>query len=79
MIKDSNYCSDVMKEHCSKELVMAKKDDENFENSTKCWICDIVYVDGDVKVGDHCYVTGKYEGSAYRDFNIKVKVNHKEI
>ena len=26
----------------------------NFENSTKCWICDNGYVDGDVKVRDHC-------------------------
>ena len=29
-----------MKKHFNKELVMAKEDDEDFENSTKCWICD---------------------------------------
>ena len=29
-------------------------------NSTKCWICYFTYVDGDVKVKDHCYITGKY-------------------
>ena len=32
------------------------KDDQEFENSTKFWICD-VYVDGDVKVRDHCHIT----------------------
>ena len=56
---------------------MTKKDDEDFENSTKCWVFDNVYVDGDVKVGDRCHITGKYRGSAHRDCNIKVKLNHK--
>ena len=38
---------------------MHKKDDADFENSTKCWICDNDYVYGDVKVRDHCYITRK--------------------
>ena len=33
-----------------KELVLTKEDDEDFENSTKCWIFDNVKVEGDVKV-----------------------------
>ena len=49
MIKESKYCSDVMKKHFDKELVMTKEDDEDFENSTKCWVCDNLYVDGEVK------------------------------
>ena len=32
------------------------KDDQEFENCTKFWICD-VYVDGDAKVIDHCHIT----------------------
>ena len=35
------------------------------------------YVDGDVKVRDHCHITRKYRGSAQRDCNINVKLNHK--
>ena len=27
--------------------------------STKCWICNNDYVDNDVKVRDHCHITGK--------------------
>ena len=53
---------------------MTKKDDEDFKHSTKCWICDIAYVDYDVKVRDYCHVTGKYRGSAHRDCNIKVQL-----
>ena len=39
---------------------------EDNENSTKCWICDNDYIDGDVKVRDHCHIIGKYRGSAHR-------------
>ena len=44
---------------------------------TKCWICDNDYIDGYVKVRNHCHITGKYRGSAHRDCNIAVKLNHK--
>ena len=53
----------VMKKHCNKELVMTKKDDEDFENSNRCWVCDGDYSDGVVKVRDHCHITGKYRVS----------------
>ena len=76
MIKESKYCSDVKKNHFSKELVITEKDNEDFENSTKCWICD-VYVDVDVKVRDNCDITGKYKGFAHKDCNVKIKLNHK--
>ena len=66
-----------MKKYFNKKLVMTKEDDEDFENSTNCWICAHVYVDGNVKVIDHCHVTGKYRGSGHRDCNINVKLNHK--
>ena len=36
---------------------------EDFENSTKYWICDNNYVDADVKVRNHCYIDGKCRGS----------------
>ena len=38
---------------------MTKKNKEDFENSTKCWIFDNNYVDGDVKVRDDFHITGK--------------------
>ena len=65
-----------MKKHFNKKLAMTKEDNEDFENSTKCWICDNDYIYGDVKVIGHCYITGKCRGSAHRDCN-NVKLNHK--
>ena len=67
MIEESKYCSDVMKKHFNKELVMTKEDNENFKDSTKCWICDEDYVNKDVKVRNHCHTTGKYRRFAHRD------------
>ena len=54
---------------------MTKEDNEDF--ATKCWIYDNVYVDNDVKIGDHCHITGKYRGSSHRDCTINVKLNDK--
>ena len=65
------------------------KEDEDFENPTKCWIYDSDYVDDDddVKVRDYCHDTDrgyiefikrKYNiGSAHRDCRINVKLDHK--
>ena len=77
MLKESKYCSDVMKKHFNKEPVMTKKDDEDSESSNKRWICNKVYVDGDVKVRDYCHVTEICRGSAHINCNIKIKLNHK--
>ena len=77
MIDKNKYCSDVMKNHFHKELVMTEKDNEGFETFTKYWIYDNDYNDGDIKVRDHCHITGKHRGSGHRDFNINANLNHK--
>ena len=41
-----------MKKHLNKELVMTNKDVEDSESSTKYWIFDNSYIDGNVKVRD---------------------------
>ena len=69
MIEESNYCTDNMKKHYDKEPITAKKDNEDFRNS-KCWICNIAYI-------DHFHVTGKCRDSAHRECNINVKLNHR--
>ena len=77
MIEESKYCSDVLKKHFDKEPVMTKENNEDFENSSKCCKCDNDYIDGDVKVRDHCHIADKYKVSAHRDCNVNVKLNHK--
>ena len=62
MIEESKYCSEMVKKHFNKELVMTKEVNKDFENSTKCWIYDNDYIDSRVKIRDHCHITGKYRG-----------------
>ena len=66
-----------MKKHFNKELVMTKEDNEDFENSANAGSVIMIIIDTDVKVRDHCHITGKYRGSAHRDCNINLKLNHK--
>ena len=61
----------MRKKHFDKELVITKKDIEDFENSTKCWIYDNDYVDSDIKVRDHSHIIGK--------FNLKINVKPKRL
>ena len=75
IIEEIEYCSVAMIKHLKRELVMTKKENENFGDSTKCWICNKAHFDGDVKVRDHCHITGKYRGPAQR--TIDDKSNHK--
>ena len=56
---------------------MIKEDNEDFKNSTKYWICGNYYNDNDVKVKHHYHITERYRGSAHRDCNINLKLNHK--
>ena len=71
MVEECRYCSDVMKNHFSKALSIAEKDNGDFEHYHN------VYFDEDVNVRDQCHITGKYRDSAYKDCNIKFKLNHK--
>ena len=66
-----------MKKHFNKELVMTTGNNEDSNNSTKFWVFNNDYIDNDVKIRDHCHITGKYRGSAHRDCNINLKLNQK--
>ena len=81
MIEESKCCNDLRKKDFNKELVMTKEDNEDFKNSTKCWVCDYDYINNNVKARNHCHITEKYRESARRDYNIikyhNLKLNHK--
>ena len=56
---------------------MIKEDNEDFKNSTKCWICDNNFIDSDVKVRYHYYITIKHRGFGNKNWSINVKLYHK--
>ena len=63
------YCKKVMKKHFDKNLIMSEKEEEQFQSSNICWICEKPIDDGNEKVRDHCLVTGKFTGAAHWSCN----------
>ena len=55
IIEESKYCSDMIKKHFTKELVMTKKK-KKIKNSTKCWICEYDYVNNILLTASNFYI-----------------------
>ena len=66
-----------MKKHFNKELLMNKEHNQDFKNSNKCWTCDDDCIDNDAQITDHCHITRKCRGSAHRNRDMNLKLNHK--
>ena len=79
MLEEVKYCKKVMKKHFDKPLRMTKEDEKEFEKAKECHICDKKYTEKDIRVRDHCHITGKYRGSAHQDCNLKLRINPEEI
>ena len=56
---------------------MTIEDNEDFRISNKYWIRDNNYIDTNVKIRDHCHITGIYRVSARKDCHINLTLNHK--
>ena len=79
MLEEVKYCKKVMKTFFNKPLKMTKEDEKEFEKAKECHICDKKYTEKDIRVRDHCHITGKYRGSAHQDCNLKLRINPEEI
>ena len=65
ILKEYDHCKKVIRKHFNKNLPMSEKDEQIFQSSNKCWICDKLFDVVDNKVRDHCHITGKYRVSAH--------------
>ena len=65
-----------MKKHFNKNLIMSEEE-EQFQSSNTCWICEKLIDDDDEKVRDHCHVTGKFRDAAHWNCNIDLQLTKK--
>ena len=79
MLREVEYCKRIMKKEFNKSLKMTKADEKAFKKAEECHICGIKYTEEDIKVRDHCHITGKYRGSAHQDCNLKLRIKPEEI
>ena len=70
ILKEFEYCKKGMKKYFNKNLIMSEKEEEQFQMSNVCWICEKLIDNDDEKVRDHCHVSGKFRGTAHRSCNI---------
>lgn len=54
-------------------LPIGYKQEEEFEKSNKCFICEQPFLDPDEKVHDHSHRNGLYRGAAHNNCNLKFK------
>ena len=70
ILNEYNYCRRIMRKYFFKNLVTSAEENERFELTNNCWICDKLIENTDNKVGDNCHITGKYRDTAHYSCNI---------
>ena len=56
----------------NKPLEISPHEEESFQQSKMCWLCEGSLLDCGDKVRDHDHLTGKYRGEAHSECNINV-------
>ena len=79
MLEEVEYCKAVVKKHFNKPLVMTEDDEQRFRTMDGCHICGNKYTDKDVRVRDHCHITGKFRGSAHQECNLKLRIKPENL
>ena len=74
MLEEVDWCKSIIKKHFNKPLKMTEENEIDFQKAIKCHICDQQYTDKDIRVRDHCHITGEFRGSAHQDCNLKLRI-----
>ena len=75
ILKEYEYCKKVMKKYFNKNLIM--QEEEEFQSSNSCWICEKLLDNDNEKVRVHCHITGKFRGAAHWSCNINFQLTKK--
>ena len=54
--------------------MIISEEEEQFQLSNICWICEKLIDDDDEKVRDHCHVTAQFRGAAHWSCNINLQL-----
>ena len=77
ILNEVKDCKKILKTKFNKPLKMTPDDENDFQTATSCHICGNKYIESDVRVRDHCHVTGKYRGSAHESCNLNFQLRIK--
>ena len=54
--------------------MIISEEEEKFQFSSICWICQKLIDHDNEKARNHCYITGKFRGTAHWDCNISLQL-----
>ena len=60
--QQQKYCNQIINRHFNKKVKMTTENEDNYQNSEICQICNENIIKD--KVRDHCHITGKFRGPA---------------
>ena len=60
ILKEYEHHKKVVRKHFNKNLIISEEE-EQYQSSNTCWICKKLIDHDEVKVRDHCHVTGSLE------------------
>ena len=79
MLEEVEYCKGIVKKRFNIPLIMTENEELCFKLMDKCHICSKQYTDKDVRIRDHCHITGKFRGSAHQECNLKLRIKPEDI
>ena len=62
-----------------KPMEISPEQEQEFQSSTRCSICNKIFKEDDEKVHDHCHFTGKYRGAAHVKCNLDYSFRYFKI
>ena len=60
-------------------MIITENDELRFKQMDKCHICGNRYTDKDMRVRDHCHITGNFKGSAHQECNLKLRIKPEDL
>ena len=82
ILSEVQYCQKIISTKLNKPLQMTDVEEQKFKVAKVYHICGNQYTwykERDIRVRDHCHITGQYRGSAHQNCNLKLRISPKEF
>jgi hypothetical protein len=75
-LKEGQNLSQILNERLKKfkNHDLSLGEEKEFQSANECHFCKMEFTDDDLKVRDHCHITGRFRGAAHQSTLYK-KVN----
>ena len=77
ILEEYKYCKKIIGKYFNKNLIATEEEENLFQKSNNCWICNEFINNDEEKVKDHCHVTAKFRGAAHRNCNVNFQLTKK--